>query len=504
MKRSILWRLIGVIMGVFLVMAALDAWLAPEFAAHTEEDSLKERATTNAAMMVKVVTPALVSGDLSALRKSMSLVLEDSAVVWAALYDDEGRKLESVSRPRVRVPEMFSSAGSVIVSRDLIGQALPVVDERQSIGNVVVAMDRSSIASRRSEMRQAILTRAAIVALLGFLIALLFSSRVVTVVREITAVAERISRGDVSRDVQLPESADELGQMARAFRLMSERLRNLQLSATRVASGDLTKDVEGDGELFMAVRTMIHSLRELASRIGGGSDSIAASAAGMFSAVREQESAAAEQTATLEEIRRTLETLTQSSATVASDANLVRELAQKSLDSSQRIAEQTRLVSNYSNRIGDILTLIQEIADKSDLLALNAALEGTKAGEVGRGFSLIAAEMRRLAEHVMDSVRDIRKLVADMRAASHASVLATEDGNKMARETAASATKISSAASAQQEGTIQVKASADEVVNVVNETLSGNTQITASAEALLQLSHELKEATRAFQLHRGD
>jgi methyl-accepting chemotaxis protein len=179
-------------------------------------------------------------------------------------------------------------------------------------------------------------------------------------------------------------------------------------------------------------------------------------------------------------------------------------MAEHSLTSSQQIAERTRMVSTHSDRIGEILSLIQDIADRADLLALNAALEGTKAGEVGRGFSLVAAEMRRLSEHVKDSVRDIRKLVADMREASHASVMATEEGIKLSRDTSAAAGKISEAVIRQREGTAQVKSSADEIVRVVNESLRGRAETTSSAEALLKLSQELKEAVSAFRLeHRS-
>jgi methyl-accepting chemotaxis protein len=183
---------------------------------------------------------------------------------------------------------------------------------------------------------------------------------------------------------------------------------------------------------------------------------------------------------------------------------MVRERAQRSLASTQHTAEQTRLVSTHSDRIGEILSLIQDIADKSDLLALNAALEGTKAGEIGRGFSLVAAEMRRLSEHVVDSVRDIRRLVADMHQASHASVLATEEGIKLARETAAAAAKISDAVIRQREGTAQVKTAIVDIVSTVNDALSSSGESTRSAESLLQLSHELKVAATKFEVGGHD
>jgi len=290
----------------------------------------------------------------------------------------------------------------------------------------------------------------------------------------------------------------------RTIRVTMDQLSTVSRAFERMGKGDFTQPVKVTtrdelGELGERVNEMHATLGDLMKRVASSSDAVAAAAAGMFSSVREQEASATQQTASLEEMRRTIETLADASKEVARDAGQVNDLASSSLNSSQRIAEHTKLVSTHSERIGQILQLIQDIADKSDLLALNAALEGTKAGEIGRGFSLVAAEMRRLSEHVMDSVRDIRKLVADTREASHASVLATEDGIKLARETSASAMNISTAAAQQQEGTNQVNAAAAEIVSVVNEALSASAESTRSAETLLQLSQELKTAAEAFR-----
>jgi methyl-accepting chemotaxis protein len=257
------------------------------------------------------------------------------------------------------------------------------------------------------------------------------------------------------------------------------------------------------GELGNRANAMAVRLGELLRRIASTSDVLAGAAASMFSSVREQEASASQQNVALKEVRHTIVKLADAAEQVARDAGQVKELAARSLVSSQRIADHTNLVSTYSERIGQILQLIQDIADKSDLLALNAALEGTKAGEVGRGFSLVAAEMRRLSEHVMDSVRDIRKLVADTREAAHASVLATEEGIKLAREAASSAAQISDAAQRQQVGTDEVRVAAEDIARVLNEGLSGSADSTRSAENLLQLSQETKSAAQTFRLAKA-
>ncbi len=501
---SIRNKIAVMIFGSALLVSVVGAIYVPRQAAESEQEALEERAKAAAAMLASAVGPALEFEQPEAADESLRVGGEDPILKWAAAYDIEGRRVASEgsgSRSSIPVPEdahvLQSDEARIVV-------AFPSRVGERRVGAVAVSLDATGIGVRRSETQWQMLGFAfvvsAVFAFLGFYV----GNQMTRVIKEMQLTAERVARGNVSQDLQITGRSDELGKMADSFGLMIRRLRQLQENATRVAAGDLRTTLEGDGELYVAFRTMVTSLRTLAGRVGDSSHAVASAAAALFAATREHEASATQQTASVEEMRRTLEALASAAERVNEDATQVRDMAERTLTSSQQTADQTKLVSAHSDRIGEILTLIQDIADKSDLLALNAALEGTKAGEVGRGFSLVAAEMRRLSEHVMDSVRDIRKLVADMRGASHASVLATEESIKLAKEAAQSAVKISSAVGQQREGTGQVKSAADEIVRVVNGSLEGTAQITRSAEALLELSHELKSAATAFRLRDGD
>lgn len=501
---SVRWKLAGLLFGVVLAITWLDAWLVPERAADAERRSITERARANAAMLADSVRAAIEFEQTDTAREDLRAALADPLVEWAAIYGTDGMRLTYVGSGDPPGSLTHSEAPrDISIGEETIVVATPLARGRDlALGTVAVAVRSTLIRERREETRRAIAIQGLMVALGGFVASMLLSVRMARQMKEMARAAEQIARGDVSHQISPIISNDELGEMAVAFARMSDRLAELQRGASRVADGDLAGTIGGEGELFVAFRRMLESLRGLTQRIGTGSDAVASASAGMFSAVREQETLATQQTASLEEIRRTLETLAAAADAVARDAHAVHEMSGRTLESSTRMAEQTRLVSAHSDRIGEILSLIQDIADRSDLLALNAALEGTKAGEVGRGFSLVAAEMRRLSEHVMDSVRDIRKLVADMRAASHASVLATEESTKLARDAAAAAAKISDAVRRHQEGTSQAKVAADEIVRAVNDSLLGSAATTRSAESLLQLSHELKQAIQLFRVDR--
>jgi methyl-accepting chemotaxis protein len=502
MKRfwSIRWKVGILVAAVAFVLSALDMWLIPSRVASGEAEELRERASVLSHVLAGPMGVALdLEQPAETLTETLRTGLNDRLVRWAVVYDTSGKKLAAAGdgvHP-VNFEELQRwPAGSVIIGTSEV----KVSNRPLGLGTVAVALNSERIGERRSASQKAMAIQACIIVAIGLLLALLFSNRMAQSMQRITQAARQIARGDVSGSLDMEVSGDELGEMATAFQAMNTRLRQLQESAVRVASGDLTGTIEGDGELFAGFRNMVENLRQLAGRIGDSSSSVATAAAGMFSSVRQTEASATQQNASLEEIRRTVEALAGSAEQVSEDAATVREMAKQSLVSTQRTAEQTRLMGAHSDRIVEILSLIQDIADKSDLLALNAALEGTKAGDVGRGFSLVAAEMRRLSEHVMDSVRDIRKLVADMHQASHSSVLATEEGIKLARETAAAAAKISDAVTRQREGTSQVKTAIIDIVSSVNESLNSNGDSTRSAESLLQLSHELKVAAKNFRV----
>jgi methyl-accepting chemotaxis protein len=450
--------------GVLVFLAVLDAWLIPEHYADVGMTSLAERAEAEAALLAQTVEPALEFSQRDTAGEMLEAALADELVAWAAIYDPEGRKIVSVgnhqspARIAPRAGEVETTSGwTRSAAAEVIGAA-------GRLGFVAVALRTSSVVEGVALTRERMLRQAALVTAVGVALAFWLSGTIVDPLRRVTLGARRIAEGDIGFDIATSTSRDEVGALSQAFATMRKRL------------------------------------RDLVTKIGSTSQALSTAATGMFSEVREQEALATQQTAALEEIQRTLETLSTAAEQVERDAQTVRTMAERNLSTSQQIAERTRMLSTHSDRIGEILSLIQDIADRSDLLALNAALEGTKAGEVGRGFSLVAAEMRRLSEHVKDSVRDIRKLVADMREASHASVLATEEGIRVSEETSTAAVKISDAIVRQREGTAQVKASADEIVNVVNESLEGRAETTSSAEALLTLSQELREAVSSFRV----
>lgn len=243
-----------------------------------------------------------------------------------------------------------------------------------------------------------------------------------------------------------------------------------------------------------------------------------------------------EQKAALTHTSTTTEELARSARQVSNNASQVADLAQRTVaaaqagkksadafyasivlvrEGNQTVADSVVKLNKRVQQVGRIVEFIDGIADRSDLLALNAELEGTKAGEVGRGFSLVAAEMRRLSESVMSSTREISRLIEEIRDATNAAVMATEAGVKatdvgksLAQKVSASfdsilqyanltsdAVKaISLATQQQQAGTDQLAQAMGEILKSTEEGSSASAQMLSANGDLAALARELKSA----------
>jgi len=208
----------------------------------------------------------------------------------------------------------------------------------------------------------------------------------------------------------------------------------------------------------------------------------------VLSAAREQEASMAQGASAVEETRKTMDMLVNSAQQIADRCSAVLTNAESTHSGTRHITDCIDELNVHAERVAEHLATIMQIADRTDLLALNAALEGTKAGEAGKGFTLVAAEMRRLAENVMESVSGIRQLMKDVRAASQKAVRASHDGTQLSEQTTLSAREIALVTQDQRRATEQVRTSMDEMTALLNHTMRSIKQMTREAGELAGLA----------------
>ena len=285
--------------------------------------------------------------------------------------------------------------------------------------------------------------------------------------------------------------------------LLRERLHDIDRvmdRARRITTGDLTGIVDRDGDVAEVVGGMLDGLRGLVEQIQTNSARVASASSEIAAMSQQQERSAVEQGGAIEETRRTVAGLLESSGQIAVSARGVAENASATLHNAQLIANRIHTLTAQTQRISEILEIIKEVANKSELLALNAALEGAKAGEAGRGFSLVASQMQRLAESVMESVKGVKELTTDIREATNATALATEDATKLAGDTAEAAQRIRVILEQQSGSTEQVTRAIDDIAEATHQAAAGTNQTLQAVRELSTIAERLNDYAGRFQL----
>ena len=318
------------------------------------------------------------------------------------------------------------------------------------------------------------------------------------------ATRRMVEKGDMrALGRVVPRRNDEVGELVLNFNAMLDTLSELAEVATCVAEGDLRVRIEHQGELqdaFAAMISQLHhvvvEMREMALEVTSGTTEI-------YAATQDHAKAAAQQAKIVQDASETTKSLAQAAEDISGIAEAVTQNAEQSLATSDLALTKITELESLATGIRELLDVIREIADRSDLLALNGALEATRAGEAGRGFALVAAEMRRLAERVTGTVAVVAERVADIERSSMETVSSTKQSRALAAATVDASRKISAATQAQSHDTAAASAAAVAMATFVSGAAAGSDQTRAAAEALRERVRELERLTQQFWLRES-
>lgn len=335
------------------------------------------------------------------------------------------------------------------------------------------------------------------------------------VVRRATALAttaEKIKEGDLDQTAPI-KGSDELGLLGKSFNAMTQRLRGI---------------IETEREGRTKLEELLSAIRETTNSLSSASAEILAGTTQQASGMHQQSAAVAETVTTVDEVLQTSEQAAERANAVSESSQRAAEVSRAGRQSTQEtitamirvqersasIAEGILSLAEHGQEIGEIIAAVTDIADQTNLLAVNASIEASRAGEHGKGFTIVASEIKDLAGQSKKATAQVRQILGEIQKATHSAVMAAEEGTKsidqalrtveegdvtirsleeMITDAARAATQIAASASQQSTGMAQIHQAMAHIDEASSQNLAATRQTEQAARDLNELGVKLKE-----------